>query len=67
MSNEGKCVTGGLLDALVAPTLAANGYVTVVTTYLKLVAFDNEVAVGVDACVDDCLASAAACALYLVD
>ena len=48
-------MTGGLLDALVAPTLAANGYVTVVTAYLKLVAFDNEVAVGVDACVDDCL------------
>ena len=55
---KGEGVAGRLGDALVAPAFAADGYVAVVATDFHLCTLVYEVAVGVDAGVDDSLVAA---------
>lgn len=66
-SEEWQGVARGLLDAFVAPAFAAHGDVAVVAADLNLVAFFHEVAVGVDAGVDDGLVAACAGRFDFVD
>lgn len=65
--DERESVARGLLDAFVAPAFTANGYVAVVAADFDLVAFFYEVAVGVDASVDDSFTAAGASGFYFVD
>ena len=65
--DEWEGVAGGLLDAFVAPAFTADGDVTVVATDFNLVAFFDEVAVGVDTCIDDSFATAGASGFNFVD
>jgi hypothetical protein len=56
-----------LLNAIVAPAFAADGDVAVVTANFHLLTFVDEVAVAVNACVDDCLSATRACAFDFVN
>lgn len=56
-----------LLDAFVAPALAAHRYVTVVASDFHLGPIFNKVAVGVYSCVDDGFLPAVTCGLYLIN
>lgn len=63
---ERKYRSVGLFDTLVSPALAADGDITVVTADLNLLTLFDEVAVAVDAGIDDGLVTTCACALDFI-
>ena len=55
----------GALNTFIAPATTAQCHITVVTTYLHLVAIGNDIALSIDASIDTCLATTGTCRFYL--